>query len=578
MAHHSITRMACANWKDGEKTCPKEGTSACGSCRLVVYCGRDCQKEHWGEHKKDCNSPLKKWDWRPTWDREDRDPVWAHGEAATNIHNPFGLERHLWGNTPAMDVLALQKNEGLGYDKDLTLLFAASGDLRNMVKTIQNLPDKFKKQVNITLNDRDLGVVARNAVMLLLVLFTLEDQSDQTDIASLAETFMHVWYSFMIPGETIAQLNSKVKVQIQEVCEQIAEKKADALLAKTWQFKSGCTLRLVLKKKDWDQALAFLELPDHLDRDKAVEKRHAVVLAPERLDYRERGYFKDASLPMRVAKRRFHEDGMLLPFGNSRAGFDHVNPTLFQGGDIWLLDDRADPLTGWPIKEVKATPFVAAEDAYGRLLFHLRRVFSAFIRRLATGKFHFEFFNVDAKDLGTHVKNGTCDRVESSNITDICWLGTRPTLQSLSPLLKPPHQNRHATLITIYQNAVLEIINQEDQNKILDISECILYLTKTRVADLTTKPQGAEQYRIWDSRNLFFEVDNLFKKYMGIIKFDQIGTAFDVAMKAKNTIGDPWPTRLKLRMGQPGAQEEFDGILGSCWTGLERYVEWKRTK
>ncbi len=34
--------------------------------------------------------------------------------------------------------------------------------------------------------------------------------------------------------------------------------------------------------------------------------------------------------------------------------------------------------------------------------------------------------------------------------------------------------------------------------------------------------------------------------------------------------------QLKLKQGQEGAQEEFDGLLGSNLTGLERYVEWKR--
>lgn len=48
-----------------------------------------------------------------------------------------------------------------------------------------------------------------------------------------------------------------------------------------------------------------------------------------------------------------------------------------------------------------------------------------------------------------------------------------------------------------------------------------------------------------------------------------------MAMKGHNTIVDPWPTRLKLYPGQPGAQEEFDNALASPFSGVERYVEWK---
>lgn len=35
-----------------------------------------------------------------------------------------GREKYLWGNVPAIDVLQLENNEGLSYDKDLRLLFA----------------------------------------------------------------------------------------------------------------------------------------------------------------------------------------------------------------------------------------------------------------------------------------------------------------------------------------------------------------------------------------------------------------------------------------------------------------------
>lgn len=48
-------------------------------------------------------------------------------------------------------------------------------------------------------------------------------------------------------------------------------------------------------------------------------------------------------------------------------------------------------------------------------------------------------------------------------------------------------------------------------------------------------------------------------------------------MKEKHTIIEKWPFRLKLRPGQPGAQEEFDRLLRGDVSSKERYVEWKRT-
>jgi hypothetical protein len=48
------------------------------------------------------------------------------------------------------------------------------------------------------------------------------------------------------------------------------------------------------------------------------------------------------------------------------------------------------------------------------------------------------------------------------------------------------------------------------------------------------------------------------------------------AVKEKHTVIEMWPFRLKLRPGQPGAQEEFDRLLRGGVSGKERYVEWKR--
>jgi hypothetical protein len=60
-------------------------------------------------------------------------------------------------------------------------------------------------------------------------------------------------------------------------------------------------------------------------------------------------------------------------------------------------------------------------------------------------------------------------------------------------------------------------------------------------------------------------------------KFKKLEQKACVTMKKKPTVIESWPTALKLRPGQNGAQEEFDLLLASNFTGLERYVEWKRT-
>jgi hypothetical protein len=58
--------------------------------------------------------------------------------------------------------------------------------------------------------------------------------------------------------------------------------------------------------------------------------------------------------------------------------------------------------------------------------------------------------------------------------------------------------------------------------------------------------------------------------------FSEAAQLLGAVMKEKHTVIEKWPFRLKLRPGQPGAQEEFDRLLGGGPSGKECYVEWKR--
>ena len=51
-----------------------------------------------------------------------------------------------------------------------------------------------------------------------------------------------------------------------------------------------------------------------------------------------------------------------------------------------------------------------------------------------------------------------------------------------------------------------------------------------------------------------------------------------VEMKKSNTVIEKWPTQLKLQLGQKGAEDEFRLNLGSSFTNIERYVEWRKVE
>ncbi|UKZ69119.1 uncharacterized protein TrAtP1_010132 [Trichoderma atroviride] len=396
--------ITCAN-----PTCPLEAADSqshlsCKGCLLVKYCGRDCQVQHWGEHKKYCKSPLMKAGWKPEWATTGRTPEFVGDSGPSQV--VFGGNKYLWGNVPAIDVLQLAKNEGSTYDQDVHLLFAASGDLRNVVKTVASIPEAFQKSVSIVLNDRDPEIVIRNAV-LLLVSLTAEETKEAVDC------MIHILYSAFIQENHLSILQGRIRVLVADVVQKIVDKPVKSLQAKAWSFGSR-NLRLVLTKEIWCQLLERLNVPISLTSQKAHDVRTAITLAPSRKDYRERRYM--CLLPAhRLSQERYRTDGLLLPFGASRAQFVIPNPTLFESNQSWPLKDSSDPLEGWNIFDIlNKTPRAAPSDVYGKLYFYLQHAFKAFIEKSISLSASFQLFNVDAEDLSKHLERGTFSRIENT--------------------------------------------------------------------------------------------------------------------------------------------------------------------
>lgn len=141
-----------------------------------------------------------------------------------------------------------------------------------------------------------------------------------------AESLIHLWYSASLTRDIISDLVSRVKPLFVDVCGKISAKAPGELVEKTWFFSHGRSLSLALNKEDWFRIEDLCDVPSDLTWQKAQDIRTAVTLAPDRRDFRDRWYFKDVTPSVRVAKQKFREDGLLLPFGHTRFGFDIPNP------------------------------------------------------------------------------------------------------------------------------------------------------------------------------------------------------------------------------------------------------------
>lgn len=76
----------------------------------------------------------------------------------------------------------------------------ASGDIRNVIRTVNALPNDYSGQLTVLLNDLDGVVVARN-LLLLAVLGSIDNPSHAAEIA------LHLWYSAFIPETHVTVLH-----------------------------------------------------------------------------------------------------------------------------------------------------------------------------------------------------------------------------------------------------------------------------------------------------------------------------------------------------------------------------------
>ena len=185
-----------------------------------------------------------------------------------------------------------------------------------MVKTAADIRETYDGRCEIILNNRDPDIVARN-VIFMLVAFTFDP-----DVA--APIMLHTWYSARFTPDIMRSLQSGVIPLLKDVRTKIQAKPAHVLLSKKWSFNKR-SLRIVLTKQQWDHLPSYLEVSDNLSATTAQNKRTAVTLAPERIDYLHRRLHAQPPA-RRICTMKFRQDGILLPFGSSRKEFDTPNP------------------------------------------------------------------------------------------------------------------------------------------------------------------------------------------------------------------------------------------------------------
>lgn len=82
-----------------------------------------------------------------------------------------------------------------------------------MVKSLTGLPANYAGRCEVVVNDKDSDIVARNAILLLT---TLQFSPDEA-----TPMMLHIWYSALVPAQTLRSLRDSILPLIQEVCKKI---------------------------------------------------------------------------------------------------------------------------------------------------------------------------------------------------------------------------------------------------------------------------------------------------------------------------------------------------------------------
>lgn len=213
-------------------------------------------------------------------------------------------------------------------------------------------------------------------------------------------------------------------------------------------------------------------------------------------------------------------------------------------------------------------------DIYGRLQNHILRklvkVHSA-IRRMPTT---ISLSCVNAVNLEDVCQGHMFDRIEVSNIADVDYVGTAQTLRSMAPLLNAA--NAHATLITLYMNAVPGIVENR-KGDLMETMELVRkYIPKPMMPPL--RLDVADSFRMGGLLSLIGPFDKYFEKYKAKEDFKRVAAMVGLVAKQRHTVVKPWPNRLTLEADEAGATEALEALETSTHHGSEVYVEWQLEK
>ncbi|KNZ72407.1 hypothetical protein J132_03373 [Termitomyces sp. J132] len=410
------------------------------------YCSKDCQMQHWKAHRIYCKGPLISTSWLPAWANQRRSPAFmdldSQAESPTLMHESFGLPfAYLWGNLPAIDCLNLSNNESSSATTDnFKICFVASGDLRNLLRTVNCLPAEYDGQCDILFNDSNPLVVGHNLVVLWALL------NPELAVDDAAEFALHLMYSSMLTPSMSNFLSRSL-----DVIDGLFDDNNYSI-----GFNGRGTLNVRLAHDDLDITKEMLQ--SKYGQCAAMHTYTKIMCSPKRRDYTDR-YLNSLEPAHRLSFTHYRTSGILVPFWLDISKFVEPNRLMFSSSGDWLLRDSDSPLHGWDMTLVFAHGEKCGlnrADSYGCLFFYLKNELSNFAKRLRDCRIDTTMTMFDATALPSVLSSsslepfspGCFDRIETSNVAD--YISAPRILRDWAPLLN--RSNKFAAILIDFLN------------------------------------------------------------------------------------------------------------------------------
>lgn len=240
----------------------------------------------------------------------------------------------------------------------------------------------------------------------------------------------------------------------------------------------------------------------------------------------------------------------------------------------WLQPDSADPLSGYDIQQIRqraGASSVTSNDLYGCLYFALSQTLQVFRERVRNSRIHFTSLCTDAAKIDEILPGLSYDRIDTSNIADMNYLGIRDVLRKFGPWLRSDRP--HATLTTRLLNALparAEAVEMKLAASATKAAARHLGLRKH------PQPYDSDSIRLIYCIDHFYPYDKLLRQMLQEEEIESLALNYGLGLRTTNKVISRWPTSLKLPANDPRAAEELSMLQLSGRSCAEVCLEWCR--